>query len=560
MKHKVWQYLIEYVPKSWICLKEGYTFSSFKSDLIAGLTVGVIALPLSMAFAIASGVSPVSGLYTAIVAGFLVSLLGGSFFQIAGPTGAFVVIIYDIVARRGFDGLGIATLLAGLFLIIAALSRLGALIKYIPYPLIIGFTSGIALLIFTSQIKDFLGLPIDKLPGDFLPKCAMIYQEISSFDLATLLLSLSSLLAMILLRRFAPRIPWGITAIIGAGLVTYFFKLPVETIASRFGDLPISFPSLHIPAMAPLFENFGEYIQDAIAIAFLAGIESLLCAVVADGMTGRVHKSNSELLAQGIANIVSVLFGGIPATGAIARTAASIKTGAKTPFAGMIHALVVLLILLLFSPLVSQIPLAALSAVLMMVAWNMSEIGHFRRLFSAPIGDIFVLLATFTLTVFIDLIVAIEVGMIFAAFLFMKRVKDLSTVVHILPQEEEDIPDPDAISKKIVPPGVEVYEVVGLFFFGLADTLKRTLKEIEKVPQVFILRLRKIERIDASGLHALKEFYSECDKKKTTLILSGVRPHVYQSLKKFGLIDLLGKEQIYPHIDASLERAKALIK
>lgn len=554
------QYFRSYVPKSWGCFKEGYSLKTFKSDLIAGVTIGVIALPLSMAFAIAAGASPASGLYTAIIAGFLVSLLGGSYFQIAGPTGAFVVIIYDIILRRGYEGLAVATILAGIILIICALSRLGTLIKYIPYPLIIGFTSGLALMIFISQIKDFLGLSIDKLPPDLIHKCIALYQEFPSFEFPTFCLASFSLLGMILVRRYFPSIPWGITIIAIATCITYFFHLPVETIESRFGNLPSYFPPLTIPHFSIPLSKLSEYFQDAIAIAFLAGIESLLSAVVADGMTGRVHKSNAELLAQGIANIGSIFFGGIPATGAIARTAASIKTGAKTPVAGMIHALVLLLILLFCSPLVSKMPLAAISAALMMVAWNMSEIGHFKRLFRAPIGDVVVLLLSFFLTIFIDLVVAIEIGMIFAAFLFMKRVKDISGVTALIPldESETDKSDPDAISKKKIPINTEVYEVVGLFFFGLADSLKRVLADFERPPKVFILRLRKVERIDASGLHALKEFYELCHKRKTALILSGVNPHVHAMIKKFGLAKLIGDKQIYSHIDPSLERAKEL--
>lgn len=551
----------EFIPKSWPYLTGKYSFSFFKSDLMAGVTVGVVALPLAMAFAIASGVSPEKGLYTAIVAGFLISLLGGSLLQIGGPTGAFVVIIYEIVQRLGFEGLVIVTLLAGIILLIAAFSRLGGLIKYIPYPLITGFTTGIAVIIFSSQIKDFLGLNISQVPADFIPKWAAIASALPTFHFPTFALASSTLIVILLIRRFFPILPWGIAAVVLATLISWGFELPVDTIASRFGTIPRTLPVPSLPHFSFSFTDLRELIPDAITIAFLAGIESLLSAIVADGMAGTRHKSNCELMAQGIANMGSVFFGGIPATGAIARTATNIKTGAKTPVAGMIHALTLLLIILAFAPIVSQIPLAALSAVLMMVAWNMSEVHHFRHLFKAPASDIIVLLTTFLLTVLVDLTVAVEVGMILALFLFMRKMGNVSKVVSLTNWEKEfsDGGELEVIEPKKIPPHVEIYEITGPFFFGVVDSLKNTLINLEFPPKVFILRMNKVPLIDATGMHALKELYYQCQKDGTAFYLSGVTEHLLKTLEKYGLVDLIGREEIFPNTRTALERASELI-
>jgi len=562
-ENKLLSFCKEFTPKSWICLRNKYTFSLFKDDLIAGLTVGVVALPLAMAFAIASGLSPISGLYTAIVAGLLVSLLGGSYSQIGGPTGAFVVIIYNVVQSHGYDGLVLVTLLAGVILLFFAFSRLGTLIKYIPYPLVIGFTSGIAVIIFSSQIKDFFGLQINNLPVEFIPKCIAIFSSFSTWHPITFFVALGTLLLIILIRRYIPILPWGITSIAVVGLISWALKLPVETIAMRFGEIPRNLPTFSVPDFSISFDKWHSLIPEALTIAFLAGIESLLSAVVADGMTGRRHKSNCELMAQGFANIGSVLFGGIPATGAIARTATSIKTGAKTPFAGVIHSLTLILIILAFAPIVSQIPLASLSAVLVMVAWNMSEIHHFRHLFKAPPCDIAILLTTFILTVFVDLTVAVEVGMILAAFLFIKRVGSVSKIVPLYFSEEEEMESEDqeeSIELKSIPPGIDIYEITGPFFFGLADSLKDVLTNLEFRPKVFILRMRKVPVIDASGMHALKDFFYKCKRDKTVLILSGVNKTVLKSLKKFGLTDLIQENLIFSHIEYALKKAVCLTK
>ncbi len=556
----------EFIPKSVTCFKDRYDRAAFKSDLFAGVTVGLVSLPLAMAFAIASGVGPERGLYTAIVAGFLISLLGGSRVQIGGPTGAFVVIVYGIVQRQGYEGLVVATLIAAVILIIMGFSRLGVWIKYIPYPLTVGFTSGIALMIFSSQMKDFFGLNMQTVPVDFLAKWQAYIQAFPTWDMLTCGVGLGTLLLIALIRRFFPLIPWGIAAIILPTLICWVFDLPVETIYTRFGEMPRLLPAPSLPSFSLSWPAIQSLIPDAITIALLAGIESLLSAVIADGMTGGRHRSNGELVAQGVANLGSVIFGGIPATGAIARTATNIKTGAKTPMAGMIHAATLFLLILAFAPAVGQIPLAALSAVLIMVAWNMSEVAHVRHLLRAPLGDVAVLFTAFFLTVLVDLTTAVEVGMILAALLFMKRMSDLSHVVTLAPllQQEEgefsEKSDPDAISRKQVPQGVEVYEIDGPFFFGVADHLKDILHNMAAPPKVFILRMRKVPVLDASGLHALSELYLKCKRDRTTLILSGVKGQPAKSLKKFGLEMSIGHENIFPHIDLALKRAKELVR
>jgi sulfate permease, SulP family len=416
----------EFIPKSFGFFRS-YRFSTFKKDLIAGVTVGIVALPLAMAFAIASGLEPARGLYTAIVAGFLISLLGGSRVQIGGPTGAFVVIVFDIVQRTGYQGLCVSTLIASVFLILLGFFRIGSFIKFVPHSLITGFTTGIAFLIFSTQIKDFLGLQMQSSPVSFIEKWTAYLHAFPTFDPITLALSLGTLALILLARKFIPSIPWAVMAIVFSTLVVTIFHLPVETILSRFGEIPNRLPLPSLPHL-----NIGEWkecMTDAITIALLGGLESLLSAMIGDGMIGGKHRSNCELVAQGVANGVSILFGGIPATGAIARTATNVKTGAQTPMAGMIHAVTLFLIILCLSPVVSQIPLAALSAVLMMVAWNMSELPHFFQILKGPIGDRLVLVVSFSLTVFVDITVAVTVGMILASFMFMKQMSQVSKVI-----------------------------------------------------------------------------------------------------------------------------------
>ncbi len=557
-------YWNEFVPKSWIFFHR-YSWALLRKDLISGMTVGVVALPLAMAFAIAAGVSPERGLYTAIIAGILISLLGGSRFQIGGPTGAFVVVIYEIVQRSGYEGLVAVTILAGIILLIAAFTRLGAMIKYIPYPLVTGFTTGIALVIFSSQIKDFFGLTMGKSPVDFIPKWIAIVHAFPTLHIPTFALALSTLILILLIRRFIPVLPWGITAVVIATLFSWGLELPVETIATRFGAIQRALPSFSFPTHLFSLSTCHLLIPDAITVAFLAGVEALLSAVIADGLAGTRHKSNCELMAQGVANIASVLFGGIPATGAIARTATNIKSGGKTPFAGIIHAITLIFIIMAFAPLVSHIPLSGLSAVLMMIAWNMSEVSHFRRLFKAPPGDIVVLLATFLITVLVDLTVAVEVGMVLALFLFMKRMGKISGVISLTSLEKKHAEEAekyefDTLEKKDIPSGVEIFEITGPFFFGVADSLKDVLVNLTFPPKIFILRMRKVPVIDASGMHALKEFYYKCEREGIRLVLAGVSSHVFQSLKKFGVVDLVGEKHIFSYMQGALNFAKKMLE
>jgi SulP family sulfate permease len=555
----------EFTPKLIVSLRSGYSFAFFRKDLLAGFTIGIISLPLAMAFAIASGASPEKGLYTAIVAGFLISAFGGSRVQIGGPTGAFVVLVYDIIQRNGYEGLAFATLLAGFLLILFGLFKFGTWIKYIPYPLIVGFTTGLALVIFSAQIKDFFGLDLGVLPKSFLGKWILYFSNASSFHTPTLMLSSGTFLLIVILRKFTPKLPWGAIAIAAATFVSYFLDLPVQTIASRFGDIPKTLPApsfsfLQLPEGADL----AELVIDAIAIALLAGIESLLSAVIGDGMIGDRHKSNCELVAQGFANCASVVFGGLPATGAIARTAANAKIGAHSPIAGITHAVVLLFIMMFFSQIASLIPLASLAAVLVMVAWNMAEVHHFIRQFEGPKADIAVLLLAFLLTVFVDVTTAICLGMVLASFLFMKRMSEFSKLLPLTQTLKEangasPESDPQGISQREIPPDVEVYELQGPFFFGAADLFQDSLSNFEKPPQVMILRMRHVPWIDSSGIYALKDFIKNCTRHKMTLILSGVRGQTESALKKAGIHRIL-ENKVFPDIDTSLKEAKKILE
>lgn len=555
----------EFIPKSYLYLRSGYRFSTFKKDLLAGLTVGIIALPLAMAFAIASGVTPERGLYTAIIAGFLVSALGGSRIQIGGPTGAFVVIVYGIIQRTGYDGLCLSMVIAAFILVLLGIFRIGSWIKYVPHPLITGFTSGIAVIIFSTQIKDFFGLKMGTPPADFTTKWLSYFDAFSTFDPLTLSLAGGTLGVILLIRRLIPWLPWGISAIVLATAVCILFHLPIDTIQSRFGEIPRSLPIPSFPCLLIPAGKFKEILTDGLTIAFLGSIESLLSAVIGDGMIGGRHRSNCELIAQGIANFGSVIFGGIPATGAIARTATNIKTGAQTPMAGMIHALTLFFILYCLAPLVSQIPLAALSAVLVMISWNMSEVGHFARLLRAPYGDRIILLTAFLLTVFVDITIAISVGMILASFLFMKRMSQMSKAVslpQIFQESQIDFPekrDRDDISKKVVARGVEVYEIQGPFFFGAANILRDLLNNITSTPKVLILRMRSVPMVDASGMYGLEEFHHQCKKKNIILFLSEVQGQTRQDLKNFGLIKTISEQKIFPNIDTALAKAEEIV-
>lgn len=554
-----------FIPKSFQCLKEGYSWISFRKDLLAGLTVGVIAFPIALAVAIGANIPPERALFTAVVAGFLISFLGGSRVQIGGPTSTLIVILYDIMLRQGFEGMLMATMMAGIILIFFGLAGLGTYIKYIPYPVVTGLTTGIAVVIFSSQFKDFLGLNMGNVPIDFIGKWKAYANYLTTWDPKALGIGLGTLAMIIYFRRVKPRFPAPILALAAAGVITWLFQIDVPTIGSRYGTLPRVLPSPSFPLFD--FRESLILVPDALTIAILAGIESLLSAVVAEGMTGWRHQSNCELVAQGIANIGAAMFGGMPATGSLSRTATNVKAGASTPFAGMFHACVIFLLMFFCAPLLSAIPLAALSAVLIMIAWSMSEIHHFLHLFTAPKKDVIVLLTVFILTALINITAAVQVGMILAAFLFMKQMSDLSDVVSTTQFFEENgktleggYRDPDAISKKDVPEGVEVYEINGPFFFGVADRLKNIFNELAEPPKIFILRMRRVPTIDASGMHALEEFYLECARQGTILLLSGVKKGPLRYLRRYHLDEVIGEDHIFSHINSALEFSRELLR
>jgi len=552
--------LKNYIPKSITCLRE-YSLSNLRKDLIAGFTVGVIAFPFAIAAAVGANISPERGLFTAIVAGFLISALGGSRVQIGGPTSTFIVILYGILTRYGFDSLVIATLMAGVILILFGLAGFGTYFKYIPYPVVTGLTTGIAVIIFSGQIKDFLGLDTGPLPADFLKKWGAYYEHISSWNIWAVGVGVSTLFIIIFFRRYKPRLPGAIIALAIVSFITWIFQLDVDTIGSTYGSVHRTLPSPSLPSLS--LENILNLVPDALTIALLVGIESLLSAVVSEGMTGWKHQSNCELVAQGLANIGSVIFGGLPASGSISRTAANVKSGATSPLAGMVHALTLFLILFFLTPLINSIPLASLAAVLIMIAWGMSELHHFLHLFTAPLRDIAVLVTVFTLTILLNITVALQIGMILAAFLFMKQMSDLSDVVSVTDILEEPVDpslrDPDILQRSQIPERVEIYEINGPFFFGVADRLKNLLNGIERPPKVFILRMRKVPTIDASGMHALEEFALECQRQGTVLLLSGVKRNPLKDLERYQLDELIGKERIFPHIQPALAFTNALL-
>ncbi len=542
-----------FVPQLMRSLK-GYTRRQLTADVTAGVVVGIVALPLAMAFAIASGLPPERGLFTAIVAGFLISALGGSRVQIGGPTGAFVVIVFDIVHRYGVSGLTVCTIMAGFILIALGAARLGGSIKYIPYPVITGFTSGIALIICTSQVKDLLGLTTGPLPG----KCLGQWQEYVRC-LGTVNWAAAGIGALCIgLIAFWPkawrRVPGTVVAMLLATVLVQLFGLPVETIGSRFGRIPGTLPAVSVPAIGA--DQIRELIFPAITIALLAGIESLLSAVVADGMTGYRHDSNVELLAQGVANVVSPLFGGFCATGAIARTATNIRNGGATPIAGMVHALTLFAILLVFGRWASLVPMCCLAAVLVVVSYNMSEWRTFRALLRAPRSDVLVLLTTFLVTVVFDLTIAVLLGVVLAAFLFMKRMADATRVG---PSDGLRI-DPDAAAAgRPLPAGVRVYEGNGPFFFGSAEKLRDVLAGVPEAPPVLILRMGQVPLIDATGLHMLEHLHEHCTEAGRTLVLSAVREQPLAALRRSGLLKAIGKDNLTQTFAAALDRAQAIL-
>ena len=542
-------------PKLLSILREGYTRKMFAGDLLGGLTVGVVALPLAIALAIASGVKPEQGLYTAIFAGFVIAVLGGTRTQISGPTGAFIVIVYGIVQKYGYDGLVVATLIAGVMLIIMGLARMGALLKFIPYPVTVGFTSGIALIIFSSQVSDFLGLRIERVPADFIEKWAEYVGNISAVDPYTVGVALASLLIIIFWNKITRKVPGQLIAILVVTAVVQIFQLPVETIESRFGGVPNSLPSPNIPSIS--WQMVKEMFSPALTIAILAGLESLLSAVVADGMMGTRHRSNMELIAQGAGNIVSVIFGGVPATGAIARTATNIKSGGKTPVSAIIHCVFLLLVLLFIGKWAALIPMATLAAVLVVVAYNMSEWREFVHLLKSPRSDVAVLLATFLLTVFIELTVAIQVGVLLAAFLFLQRMSTQTQVSVITGNlEEDDEVRARDMSKIEIPGGVEVFEIYGSLFFGAVSQFKESIRLVAKKPKVLILRMRNVPTIDASAIHILEELANEARERKYAIVFSAVSPDVYRVMENSGFVELVGKDNFAADIFSALEIAK----
>ncbi|MEZ4387263.1 MAG: SulP family inorganic anion transporter [Candidatus Krumholzibacteriia bacterium] len=545
-------------PKLVTVLREGYTRALFFQDLSAGVIVGVVALPLAIAFAIASGVGPEQGLATAIVAGFLISALGGSRVQIGGPTGAFVVLVAEIVHKFGYPGLQVATLMAGALLVVMGLARLGGVIRYIPYPLTIGFTGGIALIIAATQIPDLLGLTLSGLPGSFLGKLRAYAVALPSWNPWALGLGLVTVLVVWAWPRVTRRVPGSLVAIVATTVVVHLAGLPVETIGSRFGAVPTSLPAPRLPELS--WTLISQLFSPALAIALLAGIESLLSAVVADGMTSRRHRSDMEIVAQGIANLASPLFGGIPATGAIARTATNIKNGGRTPVAGMIHALTLLVLMMVCGRWAALIPMATLAGILLVVAGNMSEWRYFLKLLRSPRSDILVMSSAFLLTVLVDLTVAIQVGVVLSALLFMRRMADVTQAGYVPSLAEiDDTNDAGALGPRDLPAGVAVFEVYGPFFFGAADKFKTAINRIDRAPRVLILRLRHVPAIDATALRALEDVCARSTRSGTTLVLSGVQPGPLLTLQKAGLAALIGPENITGDIETALARARTCL-
>lgn len=558
-----------FVPKLVTTLRD-YDRRQLLADLTAGTIVGIVALPLAIAFAIASGVTPERGLYTAIVAGFVISALGGSRVQIGGPTGAFVVIVYGIVQEYGLPGLTAATLMAGVMLVAMGVARLGIIIKFIPQPLITGFTSGIAVIIATSQVKDFLGLRMGAVPADFVEKVAAYVEHGAAFTPEALAVAVTALAIIVLWPRVNRRIPSPFVALVVTTVGVQVLHLPVETIGSRFGELSASLPRPVIPALS--FADLQRLVAPAFTIALLGAIESLLSAVVADGMIGGRHRSNMELVAQGVANIASPIFGGIPATGAIARTATNVKNGGRTPVAGITHALVLLLITLFFGKLAARIPMATLAAILVVVAYHMSEWRTFLDELKGPRADVAVLLVAFVLTVLVDLTVAIEVGMVLAAFLFMHRMSEVTNVTAITRelQREADAEaggeatgaaerEERASTRRTVPPGVEVYEINGAFFFGAAETFKDTVGQVARRPRVLVVRMRNVSMLDATGLRALRDVVRRSRGEGTLVLLAEIHAQPLAVVERSPLRDELGDGAIHPTLEDALDYAERVL-
>jgi SulP family sulfate permease len=548
----------ELQPKLVTVIREGYTARDLVGDVLAGIVVGVVALPLAIAFAIASGVRPEQGLYTAIVAGFLISALGGSRVQIGGPTGAFIVLVAGVVAEFGYDGLAVATLMAGCFLVLMAVARLGDVIRFVPYPVTVGFTTGIALIIAVGQLGDGLGLELARTPLGLIDRCAAYWESLATVHAGSVLIFLTTIAIIQLWPRLGNRVPGPLVALVGVTALAHGAGLDVETIQSRFGSIPTSLPSWRLPEFD--WSRVPALVSPAISIALLGAIESLLSAVVADGLIGGRHRSNAELLGQGIANIASPLFGGIPATGAIARTATNVRNGGRSPIAGMVHALTLLLILLVAARWASLIPMAGLAGILVVVAYNMSEWRAFRRLLRAPRSDVLVLLTTFGLTVAVDLAVAIQVGVVLASLLFMRRMAEVTQVKPI-----RDIVEYEALefvegALPEMPAGVEIFEINGSFCFGAARTFTETLLSVQSAPRVVILRMRHVLAMDATGLEALEDVTARLHRRGTTLLLSGVHAQPLIAMERSGAIERIGEDNLFGTFAEAVARARALIE
>lgn len=538
--------------------ENGFSKEQFFKDLVAGIIVAIIALPLSIALGISSGVSPEKGLITAIIAGFIISLLGGSRVQIGGPTGAFVVIVFGIIQNHGVDGLIIATFMAGIILVLFGLLRFGSLIKYIPYPITVGFTSGIAVTLFSTQVKDFLGLSMTKTPSEFIPKWEAYISHMNTTNLYTLAIGLLALIILIFWPKINKKIPGSLIALIVTTLVVFIFNLPVATIGSQFGKISSNIPMPHIPNLN--LNTLKALIGPAFTIALLGGIESLLSAVVSDGMIGDKHNSNAELIAQGVANMGSSLFGGIPATGAIARTAANVKNGGRTPISGIVHSITLLLIMLVFMPLAKFIPLTTLSAILIIVSYNMSEWRTFKAILKAPKSDIAILLTTFFLTVLFDLVIAIGIGMLVSMCLFMRRV---ATSIEVNELNENDCSDKSNIDTDMenlkVGENVLVYDIRGHLFFGAVDTFMNTMKEINDDAKVLVLRMRHTKTLDVTGYKQIKNIALSCKSRNMTLIISELQEQPKKVMRLMGFIDNLGVDHFATNFDEALEKANSLI-
>jgi sulfate permease, SulP family len=542
------------LPKSVLCLRH-YSRSDFLHDLVAGLTVGIVALPLAMAFAIASGLSPQAGIYCAIITGFLISALGGSRTQIGGPTGAFVVVVAGIVAQYGIEGLFMCTMMAGVLLILLGLTGMGGAVRYIPRPVVVGFTNGIAILIASTQIRDFFGLQAAEMPGEFLQRMQALAAALPTISPAATMLAGGSLAVLILWPMFVRRVPGSIVVLLAGTAAAALLGLDVDTIGSRFGGVSATLPELHVPQFRA--DLILKLLSPALTVAMLGAIESLMSAVVADRMTGDRHNPNMELIAQGVANVASPLFGGLPATGAIARTATSIRSGARTPVAGMVHAVTLLVVLLAAAPLASHIPLAVLAAILMVVAWNMGEWREIPDLLRLTRTDISVWAVTFLLTVLADLTVAVEAGMILAALLYIRRVSQTTTVTRVTPQDVED-GRAHVLQGKDIPPYVAVFRIHGPFLFGATEKLRKITSRIDQLPPVVIVRLRNMTAIDATGLHALETLADQLQASGRALILCGARAQPAHLMHQAEFHQHVGDQNICPHIEAALVRAAAI--